>query len=155
VHVPALVAVGEAGVGSMGDGLGVERAGEIRRLDHDSRLGIEFDLDLVAGRDPGSMPVGLAEAEQEAAAHDGDPALPRMPIDRDDHLLASTERSTTSGELRAPHGLRRLDARSKLHGLLLPRTSERTHPAFRSISGLGGRHTATSTAELTSRRGMA
>jgi hypothetical protein len=55
----------EAVVGGTGGGVRVERAGEIRRLDRDSRLGIEFDLDLVAGGDLGSMPVGLAE-EQEA-----------------------------------------------------------------------------------------
>jgi hypothetical protein len=41
-------------------------------------LGIDFhlNLDLVAGHDTGSFPVGVAEAEQVAAPHDGHPALP-------------------------------------------------------------------------------
>jgi hypothetical protein len=50
----------------------------VRWLDHNTGLGIDFhlDLDLVAGHDTGGLPVGVAEAEQVAATHDGYPALP-------------------------------------------------------------------------------
>jgi hypothetical protein len=82
--------------GGTGGWVGVEGAGEVRGLDHDSGLGINFhvDLDLVAGHDTGGLPVGVAEAEQETAAHDRDSASPGMLVDRDDHrrALASTER---------------------------------------------------------------
>jgi len=48
------------------------------RLGHNTGLGSDFhfDLGLVAGRDTGGFSVGVAEAEQLAATHDGHPALP-------------------------------------------------------------------------------
>jgi hypothetical protein len=54
------------------------RAAEVRGLGHRTGLGIDFhlDLDLVAGRDTAGFSVGVAEAEQVAATHDGHPALP-------------------------------------------------------------------------------
>jgi hypothetical protein len=41
---------------------------EVRGLDHNTGLGIDFDLDfdLVAGHDTGGFSVGVAEAEQVA-----------------------------------------------------------------------------------------
>jgi hypothetical protein len=73
-----LAAVGQAVVGGAGDRIGVQGAGEVRGLGHNTGLGIDFhlDLDLVAGHDTGGLPVGVAEAEQVAATHDGYPALP-------------------------------------------------------------------------------
>jgi hypothetical protein len=65
-------------VGGAGSRIGVQGAGEVRGLDHDRGLGVEFhlDLNLIAGHDAGGLPVGVAQPEQVAAAHDGDPALP-------------------------------------------------------------------------------
>jgi hypothetical protein len=94
--VRPLVAVGQAVVGGAGDRIGVQGAGEVPGLDHNTGLGIDFHLyfDRVAGHDAGGLSVGVAEAEQVATPHDGHPALPRMPIDRDGHRrpLACTER---------------------------------------------------------------
>src|SRR5262249_40893827 len=128
--VPALVAGGQAVVGGTGDRVGVKCAGEVRRLDDNPGLGIklDLDLDLVTERDAGGLPIGLAEAEQEPAAHNGDPAPPRVPVDRDDHRrpLASTERLHDLWRLlQSSHRLRRLDLGSKLHALLLPILSAR------------------------------
>lgn len=74
----ALVTVSEPVVGGTGGRIGVQGAGEVRRLDHDWGLGVEFhlDLNLIAGHDIGGPPAGVAQPEQVAAAHDGDPALP-------------------------------------------------------------------------------
>jgi hypothetical protein len=68
-HVLTLPAVGQPVVGGAGDWIGVEGADEIRRLDHNPRLGIDFhlDLDLIAGHDTGGLSVGVAEAEQVTA----------------------------------------------------------------------------------------
>src|SRR4029450_1305611 len=66
--------------------------------------------------------VGIAEAEQVATTHDGDPAFPRVPVDRDGHRwpLAPTQCLDHLGRnLQAPHGLGGLDMRSELHCLLL------------------------------------
>jgi len=43
-------------------------AGEIRRLDHDSRLDIEFDIDLGAGREPGSYRLVLLRPNRSGRA---------------------------------------------------------------------------------------
>jgi DNA-binding CsgD family transcriptional regulator len=61
--------------------------GEVRGLSHDTRLGIKFqlDLNLVADLHTGGLSVGVAETKQEAATHEGDPAPPRVPVDRDRH----------------------------------------------------------------------
>jgi len=77
-HVLPLAAVGQAVVGGAGDRIGVQGAGEVRGLGHNTGLGSDFhfDLGLVAGRDTGGFSVGVAEAEQLAATHDGHPALP-------------------------------------------------------------------------------
>jgi hypothetical protein len=58
--------------------LGVQGVGEVRGLDHDRGFSARFhvELDLVAGHDTGGLPVGVGQAEQVTAAHDGDPALP-------------------------------------------------------------------------------
>jgi hypothetical protein len=68
-HVLPFVTVGQAVIGGASDRIGVQGAGEVRGLDHHTRLGVEFhlDLDLVAGRDPGGLPVSVAEAEQASA----------------------------------------------------------------------------------------
>ena len=65
-------------VAGAGGRIGVQGAGEVRGLDHYRGLGVEFhlDLNLIAGHDTGGLPVGVAQPEQVAAAHDGDPALP-------------------------------------------------------------------------------
>jgi hypothetical protein len=65
-------------VGGAGGRIGVQGAGEVRGLDHYWGLGVEFhlDLNLIAGHDTGGLPVGVAQPEQVAAAHDGDPTLP-------------------------------------------------------------------------------
>ena len=77
-HVLPLAAVGQAVVGGAGDRIGVQGAGEIRGLDHSTGRRIDFhlDVDAVAGYDTGGFSVGVAEAEQVAATHDGHPALP-------------------------------------------------------------------------------
>jgi hypothetical protein len=115
-----LETVGQAIEGPAGDRIGAQSAGEVRGLDDDTGLGIELhiDLDLVAGHDTGGLPVGVAETEEVAATHDGDPASPGVPVDRDGHLwtLASTEcLDHLLGNFQTPHGLRRLDTGSKLH----------------------------------------
>ena len=76
--MPPLAAVGQAVVGGAGDLIGVQGAGEVRGLDHSTGLCIDLhlDLDFVAGHDTGGFSVGVAEAEQVAARHDGHPALP-------------------------------------------------------------------------------
>src|ERR1700722_4975830 len=58
-HVLALVAVGQAVVGGAGDRVGVQGPREVRWLCHHGGLGVIFDvdLDLVAGRDAGRLPV--------------------------------------------------------------------------------------------------
>ena len=70
--------VGQAVIGGAGDWIGAEGTGEVRGLDHDTGLGIklELDLDVVAGHHTGGLSVGVAEAKQVAATHDGDSALP-------------------------------------------------------------------------------
>jgi hypothetical protein len=75
-HVLPLAAAGQAVAGGEGGRIGVQGAGEVRGLGHNTRLGIEFhlDLDLVAGHDTGGFSVGVAEAEQVTAPHDGYPA---------------------------------------------------------------------------------
>jgi hypothetical protein len=52
-------AVGQAVVGGAGDRIGVQGAGEIRGLDHDTGLRIDFDFDLVAGHDTGGFRLAL------------------------------------------------------------------------------------------------
>jgi len=123
--VLALVAVSETVVGGAGDQVGIQGTGEVRGLDHDTGLGIKFylDLDLVAGRDTGGLPIGVAQAEQVPAAHDSDSALPRMPVDRDRHRRPSacTERlHNVSRNFQPSHGLRRLNVGSEIHDVLPP-----------------------------------
>jgi hypothetical protein len=61
----ALVAVRQVVVRSAGGRVVVQSLGEVRRLDGDARLAVELQLglDLVADRDTGGLPVGVAEAE--------------------------------------------------------------------------------------------
>jgi hypothetical protein len=77
-HVLPFATVGQAVIRGAGDWIGAEGAGEVRRLSHHTRLGIELQLDhdFVARLHTCCLSVGLAQAEQEAATHDGDPALP-------------------------------------------------------------------------------
>src|SRR5262249_35489849 len=108
-------------VASAGGQVGVEGAGEVFWLDDDAGFGVELEvnLDLVAGRYAGGPSVGVAEAEQEAAAHDRDPAAPGVPVDRDDHRrpFASIERLYHFWrDFQASHWLGRLDFATELHG---------------------------------------
>ena len=134
-HVFAFATVGQAIKRGAGDWIGAEGAGEVRGLGHDTRLGIKFqpDLNLVAGRHTGGLPVGDAQAKQVAATHDRDSAPPRMPIDRDRDPwpLALTKRlHNLRRHFQPPHRLRRLDISSELHdpplgSLLAPKTNRR------------------------------
>jgi hypothetical protein len=69
---------------------------EVRWFNHHTRLFIQsqLDLDFFAGRNTGCLSVGVAQADQMAASHDGDSAPPGMSVDRDGHgrTFASTER---------------------------------------------------------------
>jgi len=105
-YVLALATVGQAVEGRAGDPVGAESACEVGRRNDDARLNIEFDLDLypLTDCDASGSPVGIAEPEQEAAAHDRDPAPPGMSVDRDDHRrpFAFAGASTTSGGTSSP-----------------------------------------------------
>ena len=118
---------GQSVIGGAGGRSGVQGTCEVRGLNHDAGLHVQLqlhlDLDFVAGRNSSSLPVGFAEAEQVSAPHDGNPALPGMPVDRDGHRrpLAPTEcLYNFLGNLQSPHGFRRFDVGSKLHDRLQP-----------------------------------
>jgi hypothetical protein len=64
----ALAAVRKVVVGGAGDRVVVQSLGEVWGLDDEARLGVELDTDLLADRDTRGLPVGVAEAEQVAAA---------------------------------------------------------------------------------------
>src|SRR5262245_50726137 len=125
--------VGQAVVSGAGDRIGVEGAREVRGLDHDPGLAIEFDLDLDLGADlhTGGAPVGVAEAEQVAATHDRDSALPGVTVDRDRDRrpLALTKRlHHLRGNFQPPHRLRRLNVRSELHAVVSLQVSDYLAP---------------------------
>src|SRR4030095_1926734 len=80
-YVLPLLTIGQAMVSGAGGRIGVQGAGEVRGLDHNTWLGVDvhLDLDLVTDRDTGGLPVCVAQAEQIAPPQDGHPALPLMP----------------------------------------------------------------------------
>jgi hypothetical protein len=90
------VAVGQSVVRGASERIGAQGINEIRRFHHHTGFDIQghLDLDIFAGRNTGSLSVGVAQADQVAAAHDGNSAPPGVPVDRDSHwrTFASAER---------------------------------------------------------------
>src|SRR5262245_26776433 len=84
-HVFAFEAKGQALEGRSGLAVAAQGLGEVRRLSDDPRRGIklEIDYDDVAFGDPARGTVRGADPDQALPAHHGDPAAPRMAVDRD------------------------------------------------------------------------
>jgi hypothetical protein len=94
------VAVGQSVISSAGGGIGVQGISEVRWFNHHTGLYVKghLDLDIFAGLNTGSLPVGVAQANQVAAAHNGNSTPPGMSVDRDGHwrTFASTQRLNNS-----------------------------------------------------------
>ncbi len=118
-------AVAQAVVGGASEGIFVESLSEVRGLDHHPRLRIELYLNLHFITDPnaGGPAVCVAQPQQIPATHDRNPALPRMPVDRDRHIrpLPPAQRlDNFFRDFQPSHGFRGFHLSSKLHHPLLP-----------------------------------